>query len=148
MNLQQNFSAFLGISVFALGAVGCAGRGARTGDESLAAARTIAATPPAVSFTQADLDGDARISRQEFDLWQRQSSASGQSAAAGGTREREDFDAADTDVNGVLTLDEWQAMGSASNAGVGGSREAKPRRETRSVPDFDRGREIGLRPRN
>lgn len=120
-------SVILAVSLLALGAGGCANRaGSTTGGESSAAGQT-AASLPAVSFTQADLNGDARIDRQEFDLWRRQSaeSAASAGAAAGGTRMQDAFDAADRNGNGVLTLDEWQAMATPASAASGASREPK-----------------------
>lgn len=117
-------SLILAVSFLALGAGGCANRGANTAGEGTAAARTSAATPPAASFIQADLDGDARIDRQEFDSWRRQSadSAASAPAAAGGTRIQDAFDAADSNGNGVLTLDEWQVMVNRPGAAAGASR--------------------------
>ncbi len=86
--------------------------GGNKASQSLAEAQSTVATPATVSFAQADLNRDARISRREFDVWLRQSAAPASAqAAAGGTRAPDDaFSAADTDLNGVLTLDEWQAM--------------------------------------
>ena len=92
-----------------LATAGCAGTGRGTASESIAATQSLTATPPPVSFSQADLNGDARIDRHEFDLWRRTSAATAL-AAAGGTRASDAFDAADTNHNGVLTLDEWSAM--------------------------------------
>ena len=97
--------------------------GGNRANESIAAARTVEATPPAVSFAQADIDGDARITRREFDLWRRKSDDVNGQAAAGGTAGSDAFYAADRDLNGVLTLDEWQAMiGSPSRPAAGASR--------------------------
>ena len=101
-------SVILAVSLLPLAAGGCAGMG---GNSARAAAVSNAATPAAVSFTQADLNGDGRVTRREFELW-----------TAANTRERDAFDAADTNLNGVLTLDEWQAMLSRPSAAAGGSR--------------------------
>ena len=107
----------IAISLVAL--AGCSGMGRN------AAGRDVAASPldtlPAVTFAQADANGDARITPEEFHAWLRQSAApSSAQAAAGGTSERGAFDAADTNLNGVLTLDEWQAMmAGPSSARVG-----------------------------
>jgi hypothetical protein len=100
----------LTVSFLALGTAGCAGSGRNLAGGSIAASQSIAATPPQVSFVQADSNGDARITRQEFDLWRRSSGASDAQAAAGGTGEQDAFAAADSNANDVLTLDEWQAM--------------------------------------
>jgi hypothetical protein len=123
MNAPVKGSLILALSVVALGAGGCARMGGNAAGESIAAARSSAATSAAVSFTQADLDGDARITRQEFDLWLRGSgpSGAGAPAAAGGTGNRDAFDAADTNLNGALTLDEWQAMMTPPNVAAGAS---------------------------
>lgn len=121
VNEATTLRLIVAASFLLLGAGGCTGMGGNTAGESIAAARSTAATPAAVSFTQADLDGDARITRQEFDLWRRQSAGSGQ-AAAGGTRPQEAFDAADTDLNGVLTLDEWQAIATPPSAAASATR--------------------------
>ena len=67
------------------------------GRQPSAAAGATAPPSAPVSFLQADLDGDARITRREFSLWLREP---GQPA----------FDAVDTNRDGVITLDEWQAM--------------------------------------
>ena len=104
----------LALSCVGLGA--CAGMGGKS-EQSLAEARTTEATPAAVTFAQADLDGDAKISRREFDIWLRRSADAGSAqAAAGGTSAGDAFYAADTNLNGVLTLDEWQAMASTAAA--------------------------------
>lgn len=108
VNAAIRFSLLHAVSLLALGAGGCARTGGNTG-QGTATDLSPAATPPAVSFTQADRDGDARITRQEFDLWRRAHATSGQ-AAAGGTGAQDAFDAADANLNGVLTLDEWQAV--------------------------------------
>jgi hypothetical protein len=111
-------------SVVAVGAAGCAGMGGKTSNQSIAAAQAVAATPPTVTFAQADLDGDARITPHEFDLWRK--SEAGAAAAAGGSSADGAFFAADTNVNGVLTLDEWQAMMAAPSAARGGPRTITP----------------------
>lgn len=83
----------------------------RSASGGVADTASTAATPAAVSFAQADLNGDARIDRREFARWLRQSAdAASAQAAAGGTSAGDAFYAADTDLSGVLTLDEWQAM--------------------------------------
>lgn len=89
----------------------------------MAGASSTAAMPAAVSFAQADANGDARITRDEFELWLRQSAdAASARAAAGGTSANDAFYAADTDLNDVLTLDEWQAMTQRPSAAAGASR--------------------------
>ena len=86
-------------------------------------AASAGATPPTVTFAQADLNGDARIDRREFGLWLRQSAdAQSARAAAGGTNAQNAFYAGDTDLNGVLTLDEWQAMTQRPGVAVGAGR--------------------------
>jgi hypothetical protein len=119
-------SRLMAVVSLALGAGACANMGGNKTD-SIAASRITSATPATVSFTQADLDGDARITREEFDQWQRRfavGATSGQ-AAAGGTANDNAFDSADTNFNGVLTLDEWQAMTAPPSAGA--SRAASPK---------------------
>jgi hypothetical protein len=111
--------------VVAVGVAGCGGMGGKTSNESIAAAQAVAATPPTVTFAQADLDGDARITPREFALW-RKSEAGAAAAAAGGSSADDAFFAADTNVNGVLTLDEWQAMMAAPSAARGGPRTITP----------------------
>jgi hypothetical protein len=105
-------SAVLAASFLVLGGGGCSDFGGGKTGRSIAADRSLEATPPAVSFTQADVDGDARITREEYALWLRRfaASAGGAQAAAGGTAGPPSFDTLDTNFNGVLTLDEWQAM--------------------------------------
>lgn len=101
---------------------GCAGMGGNAAaNREAGTSASSAPTAPAVSFAQADLNGDARITPQEFRAWLRQSAgASSAQAAAGGTSDESAFYAADTNLNGVLTLDEWQAMMvSPANAGLG-----------------------------
>ncbi len=106
---------------------GCAGLGGNTAKQSIAEEQTTAATPAAVSFAQADLNGDARISRREFELWRRQSAAAANAqAAAGGTGEHDAFSAADTDLNDVLTLDEWQGMTGSPSAPALGTPPRQP----------------------
>lgn len=97
------------LAVASLAVSGCAGMGRNNVD---AAAGPDPATSAAMSFTQADLNGDARIDRREFDSWRARSddNAAGARAAAGGSAASDAFDAADTNFNGVLTLDEWRAM--------------------------------------
>lgn len=91
-----------------LGAAGCAGN--RPSDTRGISASGVA-TSPAVSFRQADTDGDARITPREFQAWLRDAGDGAASAAAGGTGGADSgFYAADRNLNGVLTLDEWLAM--------------------------------------
>jgi hypothetical protein len=91
-----------------LGAAGCAGN--RPSDTRGVSASN-AALSPAVSFQQADLDGDARITPREFQAWVGGAGAARGTAAAGGTAGEDGaFYAADRNLNGVLTLDEWLAM--------------------------------------
>lgn len=87
-------------------AAGCAGMGAR---RSAAGAGETAATSADVSFLEADRDGDARITPGEFKTWLRTDA---------GVRER--FQAADTNRDGVLTLDEWHAVVRRPSAAAGG----------------------------
>ena len=88
-------------------ASGCAGmRGGRT----VAAAGESAATAADVSFLEADLDGDARVSPREFKAWTERNPAV-----------RDGFQAADINGDGVLTLDEWQALVRRPNAAAGAS---------------------------
>ena len=98
-----------------LGAAGCAG--SAPSDTRGVSASSAALSDP-VSFRQADLDGDARITPREFRLWL--GNAGEASAAAGATRGEDGaFYAADRNLNGVLTLDEWQAMqGGGGKIGV------------------------------
>lgn len=108
----------LAVSVLALSAGGCAGMGGKAAPGGAAAIGGTVATEAAVSFTEADLDGDARVTPREFDLW-----------AAGNARGRDDFSAADANLNRVLTLDEWQAMVNRPSAVAGGTRAASRARE-------------------
>jgi hypothetical protein len=112
---------------------GCAGMGANNANRDAGTSASSAATAPAVSFAQADLNGDARITPQEFRVWLRQSAgASSAQAAAGGTSDDSAFYAADSNLNGVLTLDEWQAMMvSPANVGLGAAPAPAPSRSPR-----------------
>lgn len=117
------------LSVVALN--GCAGTGPATMGEAATAASSTAADSAAVSFAQADLDHDARISPREYSLWRRNfaENAPDARAAAGGTGEDDAFYAADSDLNGVLTLDEWQAMmraGAPARTPTAASRRSAP----------------------
>ena len=105
--------AILAISLLSLATGGCAWMGR---DTTMAAAGPDTATAATISFTQADVNGDARISRNEFERW-----------AAANPSEHGDFYSADTNLNGVLTLDEWQAM-SRPSAAAGGTRASNPAR--------------------
>ena len=96
------------ITVLVIAAAGCAGN--RPSDTRGVSASS-AALSPAVSFQQADVDGDARITPREFRAWLRDAEGGAASAAVGGTGGAEGaFYAADRNLNGVLTLDEWLAM--------------------------------------
>ena len=106
-------SAILAISLLPLAAGGCAWMGRNT---TTAAAGPDTATAAAIGFTQADVNGDARVSRSEFERW-----------AEANPGEHGDFYSADTNLNGVLTLDEWQAM-SRPSAAAGGTRASSPAR--------------------
>ena len=77
---------------------GCANVGVNRSPATAAAGGT-AAPSASVSFMAADADGDARISRREYDL-----------RFAGDGAQHESFEAADTNRDGVLTLDEWQTL--------------------------------------
>lgn len=92
-------------------AAGCASMGGRGAAD--AAAGASAPTPAAVSFLAADSNHDGRISPREFAAWQRM---------RGDSLNREDFQAADANLDGQLTLDEWQQMMSGARAAAGGSR--------------------------
>ena len=130
MNAPLKAGIIVAVSFVVLGTGGCAALGGGK-QGSIAADRTVAATPATVSFTQADLDGDARITRQEFELWMRRygGATPGAQAAAGGTVNPDDaFDSADTNFNGVLTLDEWQAMtANPSGTAAGAFRTPNPK---------------------
>jgi hypothetical protein len=101
------------IASLVLGAAGCAGN--RMSDTRGTAASS-APLSPAVTFQQADLDGDARITPREYQAWLSKSGEGAATAAAGGTGgEDRVFYAADRNLNGVLTLDEWLAMPSRAS---------------------------------
>jgi hypothetical protein len=92
----------------ALGAAGCGGNAT---SDTRGVAASSAPPSPAVSFHQADADGDARITPREFQAWLNSSGEGAATAAAGGTAGADGaFYAADRNLNGVLTLDEWLAM--------------------------------------
>jgi hypothetical protein len=57
---------------------------------------------------EADVDGDARISRREY-----QARFGGEGTQPGG------FAAADVNGDGVLTFDEWQAMANPARPAAG-----------------------------
>ena len=120
MNARTKLGMSAAVSVVMLG--GCAGMGGKNAGLGIPAAAATA-TPATVTFAQADLNGDARIDRREFSLWLRQSAdAQSAQAAAGGTNAQDAFYAGDTDLNGVLTLDEWHAMTQRPGARGGASR--------------------------
>ncbi len=124
MDARRKASGIVALSFAALVTGGCVPLGLKGVGTGTAAAGSPAPPPAAVSFTQADSNGDARISPREFDAWSRRSGAgaAGGTAPAGNAATQDDFDAADTDRNGVLTLDEWDAMMNRSSAAAGGSR--------------------------
>ena len=98
----------LACSVALLFAAGCAGIG---GSRGPVAAGETAATSADVGFLAADLDGDARISPREFNTWRQTNAVA-----------LDRFEAADTNHDGTLTLDEWQAVvRRPSAAAAGGS---------------------------
>ena len=80
-----------------LGLPGCAGMGMNR--PGAAAAGGTALSSASVSFMEADVDGDARISPREY-----------QARFAGDSTQPGSFAAADINRDGVLTFDEWQAM--------------------------------------
>ena len=88
----------LTLCFFSLALPGCAGVGVNRPPATAAAGGTA---PPSasVSFMEADLDRDARISPREYDLRRGRDGAP-----------HESFEAADTNHDGALTLDEWQAL--------------------------------------
>jgi len=75
---------------------------ARTGGAVAGATAAPSTAAPSVSFLEADLDGDARVTPGELEAW-----------LAVKTGEHHVFSAADSNGDGTLTLDEWQAMGTA-----------------------------------
>lgn len=91
----MNVRLVLALSFLALALPGCARTGINRPPATAAAGGTA---PPSasVSFLEADSDGDARISPQEF-------ARRGSEAA-----QPQSFQAADTNGDGVLTFDEWQ----------------------------------------
>jgi hypothetical protein len=86
---------------------GCAGMGS---NRTTAAAGADARSSGPVSFMEADRDGDARITRPEFNFW-----------LQGNSGEHDTFEAADANRDGVLTLDEWPAMVRRPGAAAGAS---------------------------
>lgn len=101
------------IFLLALGLLALPGCTQLSGGRATAAAGATEPASPPVSFLEADLDRDARISRREFELWLREP------AGADG------FDALDTNRDGVLTLDEWQTMLRAPSAAAGASARSR-----------------------
>ena len=85
----------------------CAGMGINRPAATAAAGGTA---PPSasVSFMAADADGDARITRHEYEARFARDGA-----------QHESFEAADTTRDGVLTLDEWQTLVSPPRANTG-----------------------------
>ena len=83
--------------LFPLVLAGCAGVGLN-GPARTAAAGGTAPPAASVSFLEADTDGNARITPDEYSVHFR------------GGAQRESFETADTNHDGVLTLDEWQAL--------------------------------------
>jgi hypothetical protein len=103
------------ITVLVIAAAGCAGNKL---SDTRGTAASSAPLSPAVTFQQADLDGDARITPREYQAWLSKSGEGAVTAAAGGTvggGEDRVFYAADRNLNGVLTLDEWLAMPSRAS---------------------------------
>ena len=97
----------LALCVLSLALPGCANVGVNRRPAGAAAGGTA---PPSASasFIEADVDGDARISRREYDLRRGRDGA-----------QQESFEAADTNGDGVLTFDEWQALVSPRRAAAG-----------------------------
>lgn len=86
---------------------GCAGMGINR-PAATAAAGGTASPSPSVSFMEADTDGDARITPREYEIRFARDGA-----------QHESFQAADTNRDGVLTLDEWQTLVSPPRASPG-----------------------------
>jgi len=82
----------------------CAGVGVNR-PAAVGAAGGTAPPSPSTSFIEADVDGDARISPSEYNAHFARDGA-----------QHESFQAADTNRDGVLTFDEWQALGGPSRA--------------------------------
>jgi|KBSSwiStaDraftv2_1062776.scaffolds.fasta_scaffold4326214_1 hypothetical protein len=82
----------------ALALPGCGSVGVNRSPATAGAGGT-APRSPSVSFMEADADGDARITPHEYDVHFARDGA-----------QPESFQAADTNRDGVLTLDEWQAL--------------------------------------
>ena len=96
------------VIVLVAAAAGCGGNPT---SDTRGVAASSAPPSPAVSFHQADADGDARVTPREFQAWLNNSAEGAATAAAGGTAGGGGaFYAADRNLNGVLTLDEWLAM--------------------------------------
>jgi len=93
----------------ALGLPGCAAVGVNRAPAAAAAGGTAPPSAP-VSFLEVDADGDARITPREYEA----------RFARDGAR-HESFEAADTNRDGVITLDEWQAVVSPPRAATGPS---------------------------
>ena len=91
----------------ALALPGCGSVGVNRSPATAAAGGTGPRSPSA-SFVEADADGDARITRHEYDVHFARDGAPPES-----------FQAADTNRDGVLTLDEWQALISPPRASPG-----------------------------
>lgn len=83
------------------------------GNRAAAGAGETAATIADVSFLEADVDGDARVTAGEFNVWRQRSA-----------RALDRFEAGDTNGDGVLTLDEWQRLVRRPSAAAGGSAPA------------------------
>jgi hypothetical protein len=88
----------LALCVLSLALPGCARMGINRPPATAAAGGT-APPSPSVSFMEADRDGNARITPEEYSV-----------RFAPDGAERPGFEAADTNHDGVLTLDEWQAL--------------------------------------
>lgn len=97
----------LALCFLSLALAGCARMGLNRPPATAAAGGTA---PPSasVSFMAADADGDARITRREYDVHFARDGA-----------QHESFEAADTNRDGVLTLDEWQALMRPPRAATG-----------------------------
>jgi len=89
------------LTVIATALCGCSSVGINRAPAGAAAGGTAPSSASA-SFIAADVNGDARISPQEYN------------ARGGG--QPQSFDAADTNGDGVLTFDEWQDLMSPRRA--------------------------------
>ena len=94
----------LTLCFFSLAIPGCANVGVNRSPAGAVAGGT-APPSPSVSFIEADVDGDARISPREYNARFARDGA-----------QHESFEAADSNRDGVLTFDEWQALGGGSRA--------------------------------